>query len=670
MSHPQPSTFRPTDGARRSGLALVLIPAALLAAAALWTRLASAQAPAPADLAATQVHLPAMAVAGLPGCETRVEVQNAGTTPAKAILVVWDGKAASACSPDAAGPLKVECTGLIRPGGTWNLGNQQIPIGSASGTLFSVTAASFSELGLPAPGGVDDIAADYLCEQLFFGVVGDADDYRRFKRAFDLGLTYADVPLAAVAGAPLAVQVERRCLPDAAGGTGMGAAYEGVPGTALGRPRADGRHAYAVPLAAADADGRTTRLSIQNAGFDCATVEVWYRPWGDAPDSPCDVRSVKCVTLTIAPGEAEALNPARWCGSPGQTGSVWLESDGPLAAVADTRGPAALASYVAAPGDDGAASAALVAPIAMPPADAHGRRSFRRVHVQNLDADRMAAIRLLAVDTGGDVVATDAREACPRGGTTFNLEALALPPAWTGSVRVEALAAGGGPAVPLPIAAVLDLRGRMADASPADGIQLSAVPAVGGIGRPDGPGIVALPWLRKGRGAGDAAEIMVHNRVTVPGYTDFVMFIFDANGLLDFTCQKLGAGQVEHIDLQRWGFVNTGFNGSAIVSAAFWEHDVFDPAGAHVRNAVGLGAVVMERTAVAASGAAAFAFRRPAGAPPIVSLRALCGSPPLLPTPTPAAPPTRVPPPTPERPPTAAPTVRLALPWASGGAAP
>jgi hypothetical protein len=41
--------------------------------------------------------------------------------------------------------------------------------------------------------------------------------------------------------------------------------------------------------------------------------------------------------------------------------------------------------------------------------------------------------------------------------------------------------------------------------------------------------------------------------------------------------------------------VNPRFNGSAVVSAIFWEHDVFSPTGGFQRNVVGLGGVAVER---------------------------------------------------------------------------
>ena len=84
--------------------------------------------------------------------------------------------------------------------------------------------------------------------------------------------------------------------------------------------------------------------------------------------------------------------------------------------------------------------------------------------------------------------------------------------------------------------------------------------------------------------------------VPKPGFTDFAIYLFDQNGVLDYVCQKLNEKQVEYIDLQRWGYINQGYKGSAIISAVFWEHDVFDPAGRFERNLVGLAAVSIERS--------------------------------------------------------------------------
>jgi hypothetical protein len=112
-----------------------------------------------------------------------------------------------------------------------------------------------------------------------------------------------------------------------------------------------------------------------------------------------------------------------------------------------------------------------------------------------------------------------------------------------------------------------------------------------------GVGLIAIPSLLKDLdGTGITSEIAIMNLVTKPGFTDFAIYIYDQNGLLDFVCQKIHREQVEYIDLQTWGYVNNGYKGSAIISATFWEHDVFGPTGRFLRNLVGLGAVSIERT--------------------------------------------------------------------------
>ena len=115
-----------------------------------------------------------------------IEVQAIGGEPMKAVLVTWGEP--GFCPPQAAGPLKVECTGLLQPGTTWNLMGDQIPTGSKSGMLFKFsTQAAVGRRAWTTTFGFDDIFADLMCETLFFGVVGDADDFRRFKKAYNEG---------------------------------------------------------------------------------------------------------------------------------------------------------------------------------------------------------------------------------------------------------------------------------------------------------------------------------------------------------------------------------------------------------------------------------------------------------------------------------------------------
>ena len=98
----------------------------------------------------------------------------------------------------------------------------------------------------------------------------------------------------------------------------------------------------------------------------------------------------------------------------------------------------------------------------------------------------------------------------------------------------------------------------------------------GGGGLDSGVGLIAIPSLLADLdGTGVTTEVAITNVVPKPGFTDFVIYIYDQNGLLDYICQKLNEKQVEYIDLKSWGYINNGFKGSAIISAVFWEHDVF-----------------------------------------------------------------------------------------------
>jgi hypothetical protein len=119
----------------------------------------------------------------------------------------------------------------------------------------------------------------------------------------------------------------------------------------------------------------------------------------------------------------------------------------------------------------------------------------------------------------------------------------------------------------------------------------------GGGGLDSGIGLIAIPSLLADLDAtGVTSEVAIANIIPKPGFTDFVIYIYDQNGLLDYVCQKLNEKQVEYIDLNTWGYINNGFKGSAVISAVFWEHDVFSGDGRFLRNLVGLGAVAVERS--------------------------------------------------------------------------
>ncbi|MFN8473579.1 MAG: hypothetical protein U0822_15425 [Anaerolineae bacterium] len=121
-----------------------------------------------------------------------------------------------------------------------------------------------------------------------------------------------------------------------------------------------------------------------------------------------------------------------------------------------------------------------------------------------------------------------------------------------------------------------------------------------------GVAVIGIPSLmQRGNAYNMVTDVAVQNLVPKPGFTDFVMYVYDQNGLLDYVCEKLNEKQVEYINLANWNWIQPGFVGSAVISAVYWEHDVITGIpvfGAQnpqipilLRNVVGLAAVKVER---------------------------------------------------------------------------
>ena len=222
--------------------------------------------------------------------------------------------------------------------------------------------------------------------------------------------------------------------------------------------------------------------------------------------------------------------------------------------------------------------------------------------LQNLSRETEAQVRVLVLDRSGDILSSyQPPRICPLGTLYIAPGTIAdMPGNFVGAVRVVSVdwwlpgsgvtdpprlagwaiattATGGGDALAYPLLA----RHRSEDWPP---------PA-------EQVGLIAVPLLTKAADDGDlTTEMAIANAVQKPGFTDFAIYIYDQNGLLDYICQKLNEKQVEYINLQTWGYVNSGFVGSAVISAMFWEHDVFDN-GQWLRNDLGLEAVVAARPA-------------------------------------------------------------------------
>ncbi len=560
-----------------------------------------------------QVHLPILNFLGQDDvCESWIEVQNLGCINAKAALVTWGEP--GFCPPQAAGPLKVECTGLLKPGSSWNLYGAQVPTGSKSGILFKLSARQLSEDGIDVI-PEDDITGDYVCEVLFFNVVGDADDYRRFKKAYDEGLIFdgIDMSRAAPQDGALAVDVHRTCPGDVTPGVDVTSKYNGIAGTHLGVYDAVyGGYGFYVPLVYASKAGYNSMIYIQNGGLMCSSIEIWFQQQEDC------LRAVICDIATLAPGETYQLD-ANDCVGPDFQGSAWIRSTQRMGIVVDIIGHDLLMTYAGEPAEINytfdprkavytGGNQVGFAPLVY--SEYQGWDSA--IQVQNLSPVVAAKVKVYFLDRGGDIITTLVDWVCPRGSQTFFLPLVAaLPGNWVGSARVESQEwiSPGNPNVLAPNVVAVATLIEYSDAArtaATQGIAYNLLPEhkifdwqIGersGGNFEAGVGLIAIPSLLKDLGSSQmTSEIAIANVVPKPGFTDLVIYVYDQNGLIDYICQKLNEKQVEYIDLQTWGWINNGFKGSAVISAWFWEHDVFDGTGFFLRNLVGLGAMAIER---------------------------------------------------------------------------
>lgn len=555
------------------------------------------------DVTGRQVHLPILNYLGdnQGACESIIEVQNVGHRPAKALAMFWGE--AGACPPQCTGPLKVECSGLLTPGSTWNFMTNQLPAGAKSAVIFSADAVQVGR----------DIFADALCEELFSSVAFDCDEYRRFKKAFHEYGVWRGFNFQLYRGQPLAVEVVRKCSDASTSNLPVTSAYSGVTGGMLGAFDPEfGGYAFYAPLVYANRSGFNSTLYIHNAGLECTSVELWFKEQDDC------LRSTVCDILNLAPGETFQYDAGQ-CVGPEWQGSAWIRTSEPMAITVDQIGRDALMTYNGTPSqidytfqnrDD-----AYFSPGSQINYGPLIYREFNGwqtgVQVQNLSSVVNAKVKVYFIDNSGDIITTLVDWVCPRGSQTFFLPVINnLPGNFVGQIRVESQdwVSPGDPAVPAPN--IVSIAQLMRFGDPGMTSLLEAVAynlfteaqvfdwqiGSGYGGLQSGVGLIGIPSLLKDlRNTGITTELAIMNAVPKPGFTDFAIYIYDQNGLLDYVCEKLNEKQVEYINLNDWGYINPGFKGSAVISATFWEHDVFDNAGGFTRNLLGLAAVKIER---------------------------------------------------------------------------
>ena len=556
---------------------------------------------------ARQIFVPALEAVGDDGslCATEIVIQNVGVEPSKAIVLFWGEP--GACGPTENGPMRVECTGLLNPGIAWRISGPMIPAGARSAIVYSATTKGVNEADPELGIEMDDTVADWLCESLFFDAVGDAAAANGFRRAVEEGAKYLGLRMERALGARLSVTIDRECNDGSMRYVGI-TSEDDSDGAAVG-----GSYDYVSPMLAAGG-GRvgTPRMIAMNTGLECATISVFARRHLASDPNPvggieCPT-GLLCGTFTVAPGETLVVDPIS-AACLDADGSAWIRSDQPLAVVVDGFGLMGRLSAVAEqaswsgarPGSGSSSSRERVVRLSAPLVyhDFNGWSTI--VHVANSTSDDITA-RLTIWDRGGAKMAVGPVDIglCALGGRAVALDEIMadVPENFTGTVSVEAVSLGpvgpgepigGGAAdsAPEALSVTIELVRRAEDGTLVSSAAYDVRPAA-----PD-MALIGVPSVVKHIGAGGNTVLAIHNQVRTPGFTDFTMYFYDESGLVDYVCQKLGSNQVDYVDIETWGYVNSGFSGSAVISAKFWEH-VSVVAEGVTWNDVSLGAVVME----------------------------------------------------------------------------
>ncbi len=525
-------------------------------------------------------------------CETWVQVQNTSDRNwTKAITLIWGPP--SSCAPQSAGPIKVECSGLIAPGSSWSYKGSLMPAGSRSAVVYSMSTDAI----INPIHGDPDIFADGVCERIFETVVSDDDDWRRFDNAFRNFSNWEGWDFGAHIGQPLAVSVNRSCQGNNTPGLPVQGAYPGISEWMEGMYAPAGAYTYYAPLIWAtfgpEPRDWSSVLHIQNSGNICTSVEVWYQAQGDC------ARAVIDDILSLAGGESAEMDPNRVVG-PGFQGSAWIRSSQPLGVIVDHIGMDMFMSYRAfpanvssvdavPPGGDLFTAGSLVnyAPLIY--------REFNGwdtgIQVQNLSSIHNAKVRVQFLDVDGGVVNTLTDWVCPRGAQTFFLPAIAWPNfafEYVGSARIDSQDWGwpGDPRVDAPfVMSVVNLVKYQNDMRTAALEALSynafSEPEVfnWSLGYPNlGFPIIAIPFLAHATdevgfgGPPATTEIAIQNINPNAGVVNYAVFIYDQAGLIDRVCGQISSREVDYIDIDRWAIIEPGFLGSMLIKPTFWTH--------------------------------------------------------------------------------------------------
>ena len=540
-------------------------------------------------------------------CESLIHVQYIGCEPTKALLFVWGEP--GFCEPHSAGGLYVKCSGLMRPGGSWTFLGSRLPGETRTGVVFRLSGRLTTELpGNPGRTLAEDIQdygvlADYICELMFFSVLGSPSEYPSLRKAYEQGLPWHKIPMhIARSSGSIAVSVQRDCLPDSPG-PNLRSSYRGLTpiDVGIGSHKGSQHNTYFVPSVRAASDGRTSIIYAQNASInECTSIELWIKEQGECSQA-------RLCTLDAFPeGEALVYDLGE-CAGPDWKGSAWIRSVTPLAIAVDTLSPNTLATYhieshpsrnlydqVLEPKKFSARFSPLgyyLGPLVF--SEFEGWDTS--LQIMNESRSRSARVRVAFIDPSGDMRALIHDWICPLGSQEFRLDLIAgLPSEWQGSVRVDSLSSPSSAEpnsheeVWAPLSAIVQLD-RTSDAARTEANQSVQyrLDSVGGAqdygfafdrGKDDASvRRIAVPRLKSRWGDDRSSSLLsISNASPRPGFTDFGVYLYDENSFVAIICGTAATGQSVSYDLRSWGFLSRGFRGAAVISANYWEHYVPD----------------------------------------------------------------------------------------------
>jgi len=359
-----------------------------------------------------------------------------------------------------------------------------------------------------------------------------------------------------------------------------------------------GGFAYYVPLIWNQGQGGyNTTIWIQNSGDECTSVEIYFQQ-----QDQC-LHPIIGEILFLSPGETRAFNPGTIVNTPWQ-GSAWIRASQPLGIVVDVKGKDMFGSYRGFPSQlqyvfNGEPFYTPGSQVNYAPLIYREYNGWQTgIQVQNLSSIVNAKVKVYFVDHVGGIITTVVDWICPRGSQTFFLPVInGLPGNYVGAARVESQDwfTPGDPKVLAPfvmsVVNVIKYADQNSTTTPLEMVMYNAIPEQEafdwqvGANPAYSTGLLGVPLVAKAKFNQVYSELAIQNINPNPGFTDFAIYFYDQNGLLDYVCEKLNEKQVEYIDLNSWGYIPSGFLGSAIINATY----TTQPGG------FGLGGVAIER---------------------------------------------------------------------------